>query len=149
MLGYPSIENIKSKLFSLDIPILWCIIKTHVRLIGGEYMNKLIKGSNLKWISSKFLLHEHSDLLVTYKKEALKKEKPIIDEQTLEEFASAIQESIVDGKQVKIFLFNEYQDKIYQGVITKINTQYRKIKLQMDDDFDWISLSDITDILLL
>ncbi len=55
----------------------------------------------------------------------------------------------MDNKQVKVVVFDEYQDKIYQGVITNINNQYRKIKLQMDDDFEWIKLDDITDIILL
>lgn len=99
--------------------------------------------------SSRFVLPQHIDLANNTHRESMKRKKPILDEQKFEDFSYAIQESILEGKEVKFFVFRDYGDKEITGKITKFDQYYRRLRIEFEDeDFDWIRLDDITDIIL-
>ncbi len=50
----------------------------------------------------------------------MEKTKPIIVEQQFDKFAYTIQKSIMDRVQVKVIIYDEYKDKVLQGIITKL-----------------------------
>lgn len=53
-------------------------------LLEVYYMNKLTKGSNMRWESSRMTLPEHVEKILSWKNEQTKNKKPILDEQQME-----------------------------------------------------------------
>ncbi|MFT9486037.1 MAG: YolD-like family protein [Tepidibacillus sp.] len=92
---------------------------------------------DLRW-SSRIILPEHREAMVRFKKEMFEKQKPTLDEQQM-----------MDHRQVRIITYGEYEDTEYKGVIANIDMQYRKLKLEMANDFEWIKLDNILDIILI
>lgn len=96
--------------------------------------------------SSRFVLPQHVDMAHQIHKESIKRKKPTLDDQQLENFSYAIQESILENKEVIVSIFREYGDAKKKGVITKFDQFNRKIKLEYEDTYGWIKLEDITNI---
>ncbi len=67
----------------------------------------------------------------------------------LQKISRNIQESIVSGTKVKIILFHENEQKEIAGHISKINTHYKKIKIEINDDFEWVKVDEIIDVILI
>jgi hypothetical protein len=108
--------------------------------------NKLTKGSNLLWEGSRIILPEHREGIIKQRINLMKRNKPALDEQKIEEFAYIIQESLLENRTVKVLVFGDFGDIEYKGVVTKVDQQYRKMKLENSDDCEWIKLDDIVDM---
>ncbi|OEH91081.1 hypothetical protein BFG57_06835 [Bacillus solimangrovi] len=55
-------------------------------------INKLTHGNNMRWESSRIILPIHRERINQHRKELLKREKLILDEQQVTEFAQIIAE---------------------------------------------------------
>lgn len=109
--------------------------------------NKLTQGHNLIWESSRMMLPEHKELLQQHQKQLVKKTKPILDQQEIEQLEKKIQEAIHMQSPVHITLFHPYETVILEGVIQKVDRQTKQIKLlTIEEEIEWVSLNNVVDI---
>jgi len=108
--------------------------------------NKLTKGSNLFWESSRMFLPEHKEAYLQHRVDVTKKEKPILDEQRVSELARTIATAIFTEKPVKLTVFDVFEDIELEGKIEKIDTHQKQIKIQIVDGFEWIKLENILEM---
>ncbi|WP_188453728.1 YolD-like family protein [Virgibacillus oceani] len=109
--------------------------------------NKLTKGHNLMWESSRMMLPEHKLRIREHQKELKKQTKPIFDEQQISLFSQLISDAIQQEKDVKIQIFHPYHDQCLSGKIKK--TTPEQMKLVSPNNSTWISFDDIIDVTIL
>lgn len=100
---------------------------------------------NKMW-GSKFILPEHREAMTDYNRHKLKKLKPDLDSQKLDEFTYVINESIENGKNVVITEFDEFEDKIIIGKITRIDQKMRRLRIENGNEITFVPLEDILHI---
>lgn len=92
------------------------------------------------------MLPEHNSALADYNKHKLKKLKPTLDEQKLEELTYVINQSIQDERKVLITEFDEFENIIIEGRITRIDQKLRRLRVESDNEVVYIPLEDILQI---
>lgn len=100
--------------------------------------NDELKRGNLLWESSRMMLPEHKEALQNYRKECVKKTKPTLDKQQLDEISSAIQVSYQSNAPITLTVFEEYEDRYKFGIVTNVDPQLKKIKFNHDGEFEWV-----------
>lgn len=108
--------------------------------------NKLTPGHNLMWESSRMMLPEHKEQILQHQKELEKKTKPIMDEQQAEIFSHILFEAMVNKLNVKIKVFDPYNDRYVTGKILKLDPVRRQIKVSSQGESVWIKLEHIIDV---
>ncbi|HBZ10544.1 MAG TPA: YolD-like family protein [Bacillus bacterium] len=89
-------------------------------------MNKLTKGSNMRWESSRMTLPEHVEKILSWRDEQGEVQQPQLDEQQLEEINDILYIAIEYNKSVIITLWKERQFQKITGnlhFIDEINKQ--------------------------
>ncbi|QWU17415.1 YolD-like protein [Paenibacillus sophorae] len=93
---------------------------------------------------SKFILPEHRARMERDLRESQCREKPILDEQQLEEIDKALYYSKRDGAPVTLKLWDPFLDREAKGIVLAVDPQLKRIKLRWsDDDWDWIEMDEI------
>ncbi|GIO24796.1 YolD-like family protein [Oceanobacillus sp. J11TS1] len=110
-------------------------------------INKLTKGHNLRWESSRMMLPEHVSALNASRFDATKDKKPTIDEQQWEEYSLIIQEARANNRKVRITVWSDgfFRDMI--GWIHSVDPQLKKIRIDLDEiDVVYINLDEIAGV---
>lgn len=107
--------------------------------------SKITPGFNLMWEGSRMMLPEHVTMLQKHRKESLKKTNPNLDEQQLDEISAVIQYSYQASAPITLTVFGEVQDQHKTGVITNIDSQLKKLKLENNGECEWIDFARIID----
>lgn len=106
--------------------------------------NKLTHGHNLLWESSRMMLPEHKELLQQHQQHIIKKSKPILDEQEIEQLESNIQMALSLQSLVQVTLFHPYEAVIVTGTIQKVDPYTKQIKLiTSKGSVEWVPLDNI------
>ncbi|MEK4250335.1 YolD-like family protein [Paenibacillus sp. FSL W7-1287] len=110
-------------------------------------MSKKLQGNGL-FESSRMMLPEHKEAIVNYQLALNKKQRPVLDEQRFEELSYRMFEALYKNLEVAITVFHPYMDTVITGMITKIDTQLKRVKVVSEggDEELWISFSDLLDI---
>ncbi|GEL76087.1 YolD-like family protein [Tenuibacillus multivorans] len=109
--------------------------------------NKLTHGHNLMWESSRMMLPEHKELLRQHQKEIIRKEKPRFDEQEVECLEQQIHEAMNEQIPVKLTLFDPYDNQNLTGIIQKMDSQTKRIKIkQHSGEIEWINFRDLVQV---
>lgn len=114
--------------------------------MGFGRMTKVTPGSNKLWEGSRMMLPEHVQALVQQQINENRRERPELDEQQVEELGWQLQEAIESKTPVEITLFGEFRDRTIVGVVTKVDTRYMRVRVEYEDDYDWIPVGDILGI---
>jgi hypothetical protein len=105
--------------------------------------NKLTPGKNVLFEGSRFIITQHREAILEQEKRSRMQTKPILDDQELELVSAAISESFVTLGQVTLTLFDPFENRELIGVVTKIDQQLRRIRIDIGDEFEWVKMSDI------
>jgi len=108
-------------------------------------MGKKLEGNGM-YESSRMIIPEHATAIRMHGRERNRRTKPELDEQELEIISHAIGESMSTGSEIVLQLFEPFEDKEIRGVVTKIDQQLKRIKVEFADDYDWIKLEDIVKV---
>ncbi|WP_153004910.1 YolD-like family protein [Oceanobacillus picturae] len=92
------------------------------------------------------MLPEHKEVLQQHQKELHKRTKPILDEQQIELFSQSIVDAMKRNKDVKMQIFNLYQDSYLIGKVKKISPERDKVLIKFKDRDEWINFNEILDI---
>lgn len=99
-------------------------------------------GGNGRWESNRIILPEHRQEILRHAEEKKKKPRPYIDSDQIEEFEQLIQDSFGTGKELRISIFQEYEDRTIIGSVLRIDVYGRRVRIAGE----WVPLSDIVKI---
>lgn len=108
-------------------------------------MSKKLSGNGL-WESSRMMLPQHKERIKADQKEELKKRKPILHEDEWEIINHKMLNALQNKSFVLITVFGEYENKVFCGVVNKIDFQNNHIQIQSDIEAHWIPIMEIVDV---
>lgn len=101
----------------------------------------------MRWESSRMMLPEHREALLARKKEQMKVEKPVLDEQQIEDFEMLIQQSYEYKFALSIELYDDGFFWGVEGVVSHINTQRELLHIKdIVGDTNIVMFGDIVDV---
>lgn len=105
-------------------------------------MSKLLSGNGM-WESSRMILPQHKERILSEQKEETKRKKPIFHEDELEDLARNIAEYAHNKERVAITTFGTYKNNIIEGLIIEVSEQKKAIRIQSEHNNRWIQLFEI------
>ncbi|MFS0837286.1 YolD-like family protein [Paenibacillus sp. 1P03SA] len=108
-------------------------------------MGKKLEGNGL-YESSRMILPEHKEAIQRQLRDLNRRTKPILDEQAWEMMLLEIVDARSAGKEITLVIFEPFEDKELRGKVTKFDMQLRRVRLDYDDDWDWIKWDDIVSV---
>ena len=105
-------------------------------------MGKL--NGNGRYESSRFVLPEHREALLTYQHERTRLQHPQIDEQEWEQIGSRLQQSMAEREKITVRLFDPFARKEVHGIVDNIDVHKRRFKLTSGKE--WHKLEDILEV---
>ncbi|MCT2535050.1 YolD-like family protein [Aquibacillus koreensis] len=100
---------------------------------------------SIKWTS--LMLPEHVEMLQRLWREDKNKQKPLLDEQELEQINEMIHEAYQRHLAISITVYKNNNYKEYKGIISSVVMHNHCLKLkQADDDIVSIYLPEIIDV---
>lgn len=108
-------------------------------------MGKKLEGNGL-FESSRMMLPEHRQQFVRRQGEADRKTRPALDDQTLEQFALLLLESMEERKEVTVSVFDPVRDDLVTGRVVHIDFTLRRIKMKNDNETVSIRFADIVNV---
>ncbi|OAB34277.1 hypothetical protein PMSD_15025 [Paenibacillus macquariensis subsp. defensor] len=103
-------------------------------------MSKKLQGNGV-YESSRFIIPQHREAAVRQAQN--RRVKPSLDEQQWEMVAQALSESIREHVPVTIHVFGAFENREVIGMVTRVDTYGKQVKLSFGDDFEWIKYEDI------
>ncbi|MFE4711210.1 YolD-like family protein [Paenibacillus sp. NPDC056722] len=107
-------------------------------------MGKKLEGNGL-WESSRMMLPEHKNRIISDERETLRRIQPVLDEQKQEEIESTLALSLRSHVCVTVILFDPFENEVVSGFVTSIHTHSREIKLQWAEEWKWIRVDQIVE----
>ncbi|WP_413379804.1 YolD-like family protein [Paenibacillus taichungensis] len=93
------------------------------------------------------IMPEHREAWLAQQEEMLEKEKPMLDEQELQLIYSLLNDSFHQRIRVRVTVFDPIEDKVYEGIVSVVNTFLKEIKLVFEDgDWKYIKLATIISV---
>ncbi|NDI37223.1 YolD-like family protein [Chengkuizengella sediminis] len=112
-----------------------------------QHENKLTPGSNMMWEASRIILPEHKELMNHYQKERNRKTKPELAEEEVNIISQKLSESMLNESEIIVELFRDFGENAYKtGFITKFDTRLKQVRLEDEDDYEWVKFSDILSV---
>ena len=108
-------------------------------------VNKLSKGYNLRWESSRMMLPEHVEQFIQYRKDSGKITKPILDEQKIEEINDILRIAIEDYTPVYLDVFKEGSIKTFKCYVNKVDQMLRELKVTIEDSIEKVKIENVVD----
>ncbi|MFS0643830.1 YolD-like family protein [Siminovitchia sp. 179-K 8D1 HS] len=109
-------------------------------------INKLTKNQNLRWESSRMMLPEHTEKIISHNSRKELIDKPILDEQKWMEINDLLTIAIEDYVPVYLSIYhlgNVIEKKCY---INKFNPITKNLSVILDTDTEEISIKNIVDV---
>jgi hypothetical protein len=82
------------------------------------------------------IIPEHREAWLVQQEGMLEKEKPILDDQELQLIFGLLNDSFHQRIRVRVTVFDPIEDKVYEGIVSVVNTFLKEIKLVFPDK-DW------------
>lgn len=96
------------------------------------------------WDCSCMVMPEHKQRIIREEREQVKRVKPDLDPQAIEEIEQVIAQSIEDHSPITLTVFGSDDDLEIRGIVMRVDRQLRQIKLRWsEDDWDWIKIDDV------
>ncbi|MGG4132147.1 YolD-like family protein [Paenibacillus illinoisensis] len=94
--------------------------------------------------SSRLILPEHKVAWLTRQEQILEKKITVLDDQELEQIHRTLIDSYNRRLRIRITVFDQIEDKVYEGVVSTINTYLMEIKLVWgNDEYKFINIDKI------
>jgi hypothetical protein len=93
------------------------------------------------------ILPEHREAWLIHQDKLQEKEKPILDEQEIQFIQGRINDSFHQRIRIRVTVFDPIEDKVYEGIVSVVNTFLKEIKLVFPDgDWKYIKLDTIMSV---
>jgi hypothetical protein len=91
--------------------------------------NKLTKGSNLRWESSRMMLPEHVEAINQHAIDRKRIKQPLLDDQEIEEINRKLGESLSEYVPISISMYKSGFIEEISGIVQKLDPGSREITL--------------------
>jgi len=108
-------------------------------------VNKISKGHNLRWESSRMMLPEHVEQFIEYRNNIGKITKPILEEQKLEEINDILRIAIEDYTPINLDLFCDGKIRTVHCYVNKYDLHLKELKVTLENETQKIKLDCIVD----
>jgi len=105
-------------------------------------VSKKLQGNGV-YESSRFIIPQHREAAVRQAQEINRRIKPNLDEQQWEAVEHALSESIREHVPVTIHVFGAFENREVTGMVTRVDTYAKQVKLSFSDEYEWIKYEDI------
>lgn len=95
------------------------------------------------------ILPEHRERILSHQRELEKKEKPLLDDQRVEELERLLQTAMTEKWKVRLILYDPYKELEIIGIPDKWESSPSRLRLQLEGRREWIRWEDIIDIELI
>ncbi|MFF2910032.1 YolD-like family protein [Paenibacillus sp. NPDC057934] len=95
---------------------------------------------------SRMMLPEHKIRIISDERAQSLRSKPVLDSQEWELIDQVLAYSKRYREQITITQFDPVRDIKIRGVVLAVDRQLRRIKLQMEYDYDWIKIDDVIQV---
>ncbi|WP_339246953.1 YolD-like family protein [Paenibacillus sp. FSL R10-2796] len=107
---------------------------------------KKLEGNGL-WEGSRMIMPEHKNRILDDSLNEEVRSKPELDPQALAEISQVLAQSLEDCSPITITLFGEYEDRSIHGIVMRVDQHLRQIKFRYGDDWEWIKIEDIIEVI--
>jgi hypothetical protein len=108
-------------------------------LIVGKKLEK-----NGMWESSRMMLPEHKTAALSRDHvQFIQRTKPTLHEDEYEIIAAAIGQSMSNREPITINTFGNIGDNAHKGVVTRFDQMNKRVRIDTEDDWEWIDMRDI------
>jgi hypothetical protein len=101
--------------------------------------NKLTRGSNLRWESTRMMLPEHREEIIKHRSELHIQSRPMLDDQELQEISSAVYSSFIQRTPISLILYNEYENRTVTGIVLRVDSSVQQIRIEGE----WVKQADV------
>mgnify|MGYP001356726211 FL=1 len=105
-------------------------------------MSKKLSGNGM-WESSRMMLPEHRERILEHRKELRKKERPLMDEQVVEEYFRLLEESWKTGREITVRVYDPFETIELSGYVSQMDPFLQRLKMVHGFQRTWIDFSDI------
>lgn len=108
-------------------------------------VNKLTEGSNMLWESSRMILPEHKERIRIRREETRqggRRERPVLDEQEIENINAAIAQSLHERVPVRLRMYDPFEELIVEGIVEQVDQVLKRIRV----DGEWFNVRDIVGV---
>ncbi|NDI34553.1 YolD-like family protein [Chengkuizengella sediminis] len=93
------------------------------------------------------ILPEHKERINDYQYERDRKTKPVLAEEEVNVISQQLSDSILSESEITVELFRAFgQNAFKTGTVIKIDTQLSQIRLEHEDEYEWIKFDDIVGV---
>ncbi|MMZ62241.1 YolD-like protein [compost metagenome] len=93
---------------------------------------------------TKFILPEHREAIKVHLMEDRRKDRPMLDDQELEQIQQRLAESYGQHQQITVLIWDEYEDREVTGIIIAVQTYLGEVKVSIEEnDWEWVRIKDI------
>lgn len=79
--------------------------------------------------SSRLILSEHKEAWLTQQEKLMEREKPVLNDQELEQIRRTLIDSYNKRLRIRVMVFDPIEDEVYEGIVSTVNTYLKEIKL--------------------
>ncbi|MCM3257076.1 YolD-like family protein [Paenibacillus lautus] len=108
-------------------------------------MSKKLEKNGL-WESSRMTLPQHKERIVEHVNKRTTIEKPTLHEDEWENIAQNINLSISFNESVVIEIYNQYGNRLVEGVVSSISKIGKKLRLEWDAGYEWVDFDEIVSV---
>ncbi|MFK7692842.1 YolD-like family protein [Paenibacillus sp. HJGM_3] len=105
-------------------------------------MGKKLEHNGL-WESSRMMLPQHKEQSLLQAKVGERQKKPTLDMQEQDRILQEITTALREKTEITLTVFDQYKNREITGVPCSYSQQQRALKIDIDNDIEWISFSDI------
>ncbi len=103
-------------------------------------MSEHLKRGNMLWESHRMFLPEHVQALRDRKEEMKKVDKPLLDEQELQEIGIVVMDALNHELDVRIVYWKDGYFKEVIGVVNWVDYLEQWVKIYVDDEAEYIDI---------
>lgn len=108
-------------------------------------MSKKLSGNGF-WESSRMMLPEHKEKIISYQTIKKIKSKPELSDEEVETINMSIVNSYNRHVEVSVTIFGEINDRVISGYITRIDRYGKKFRVEIDMGFEWIDFNEVLSV---
>lgn len=105
-------------------------------------MSKKLENNGL-WESSRMMLPEHKEAILTHRQELKRMPRPLLDEQSVEQNARKLLEASQTGATVHIAVYDAFGRIEIAGFVRQMDMYMQRIKFIHGAQKTWIDFADI------
>jgi hypothetical protein len=110
--------------------------------LKGDPMCHKLEGNGL-WESSRMILPEHRKAIQRQMREQNKRTKPTLAQEEIDYIGEIVARSYHFKAAATFVLFDEYEDVEITGIVTRVDQQLKRFRVDHDGDWTWVKFDDV------